>query len=57
MAVTEHWLSTPHWSTDIPIDTPHPRLDALAATGFVVLRDLERRVPDHEFLSLEYMDW
>ena len=27
MAVTEHWLRTPHWSTDIPLDTPHPRLD------------------------------
>ena len=43
MAVTEHWLRTPHWSTDIPLDTPHPRLDVLAEHGFVVLRDLDRR--------------
>ena len=50
-------LKTPHWSTDIPMDTPHVRLPVLAERGFVVLRDLEPPVPDDEFLSLEYMDW
>ena len=45
MAVTDHWLSTPHWSTDIPLDTPHPRLDALAEHGYVVLRDLDTADP------------
>src|SRR4029453_17836084 len=57
MAVAEHWLQTPHWSTDIPLHTPHPRLDALAERGYVVLRDLDHVVPEREYLSLEYMDW
>jgi hypothetical protein len=57
MAVAQHWLRTPHWSTDIPLDTPHPRLDVLAERGFVVLRDLEPAVPESEYLALEYMDW
>ena len=55
--MTDHWLQAPHWSTDIPLDTPHPRLDALAEHGYVVLRDLDHVVPEHEYLSLEYMDW
>jgi hypothetical protein len=52
-----HWLSKPHWSSDIPLDTPHPRLPALAERGFVRLRDLADPIPDDEFLGLEYMDW
>jgi hypothetical protein len=54
---TQHWLSTPHWSTDIPLDTPHPRVGALAEHGVVVLRNFEGAVPGEEFLGLEYMDW
>ena len=50
-------LKTPHWSTDIVMNTPHVRLAAVAATGFVVLRDLDPPIPDNQFLSLEYMDW
>ena len=57
MAVTDHWLNTPHWSTDIPLDTPHPRLDVLAEHGFVVLRDSNPPIPESEYLGLEYMDW
>jgi len=57
MAVTDHWLNTPHWSTDIPLATPHPRLEALAEHGYVVLRDFPSDVPETEYLSLEYMDW
>jgi hypothetical protein len=57
MAVTDHWLSTPHWSTDIPLATAHPRVGALAEHGYVILRDFEREVPEAEYLSLEYMDW
>ena len=45
MAVTDHWLTAPHWSTDIPLDTPHPRVDALAEHGYVVLRDLDHADP------------
>jgi hypothetical protein len=52
-----HWLKTPHWSSDIPLDTPHPRLDALDERGFVRLRDLQPPIPESEYLALEYMDW
>ena len=52
-----HWLTTPHWSSDIPLDSPHPRLDALKGDGFVRLRDLEDPIPESEYLPLEYMDW
>ncbi|HEX5588606.1 MAG TPA: hypothetical protein VFZ17_14960 [Acidimicrobiia bacterium] len=57
MAVTEHWLRTPHWSTDIPLASAHHRLDALAEHGYVVLRDLDPPVPESEWIDLEYMDW
>ena len=57
MAVTEHWLRTPHWSTDIPLESAHPRLDALAEHGYVVLRDLDPPVPESEWIDLDYMDW
>ena len=57
MAVTDHWLSTPHWSTDIPLDTPHPRVPALAEHGYVALHDLADAIPESEYLGLEYMDW
>jgi hypothetical protein len=52
-----HWLSSPHWSSDIPLDTPHPRLDALKEHGFVRLVDLADPIPETEYLALEYMDW
>jgi hypothetical protein len=54
---TTHWLTKPHWSSDIPLDTPHPRLPALDERGFVRLRDLADPIPDEEFLGLEYRDW
>jgi hypothetical protein len=57
MALTDHWLTAPHWSTDIPLDTPHPRVSALAEHGYVVLRDLADPIPESEFVDLEYMDW
>jgi hypothetical protein len=50
-------LKTPHWSTEIPLETPHERLGVLAERGFVRLRDLDPPIPDEEFRSLEYMDW
>jgi peptidoglycan hydrolase-like protein with peptidoglycan-binding domain len=56
-AILRETLKTPHWSTDIPLDTPHPRPAALAATGYVVLADLEPPIPEAEYLDLEYMDW
>ena len=51
------YLKTPHWSTEIPMATPHVRLPIVEERGFVVLRDLDPPIPDDEFLSLEYMDW
>src|SRR5438876_3804567 len=57
MAVTDHWLRSPHWSTDIPLHTPHPRVAALEERGYMVLRDLDPPVPEEEFRTLEYMDW
>jgi hypothetical protein len=50
-------LPTPHWSTDIPLRTAHPRPAALAETGVVVLRDLDPPIEESEYLDLEYMDW
>jgi hypothetical protein len=52
-----HWLKTPHWSSDIPLDSSHPRLDALDDSGYVRLRDLQQLHPEPEYLGLEYMDW
>jgi hypothetical protein len=56
-AILRETLKTPHWSTDIPLDTPHPRPAALAGTGYAVLTDLEPPIPEAEYLGLEYMDW
>src|SRR5260221_13374562 len=50
-------LGTPHWSTEIPMESPHLRLPAFKEKGFVVLSDLDPPIPDDQFLSLEYMDW
>jgi hypothetical protein len=55
--MTDRWLRLDHWSLDIPLNTPHRRLDALDAQGFVRLADLPFDVPDDEFRPLEYMDW
>ena len=51
------WPTLDHWSVAIPLDTPHQRLDVLADTGSVTLRDLPYEIPESEFTSLEYMDW
>ncbi len=41
----------------VPLDTPHQRLTALAERGWVQLTDAEFEVPASEYESLEYMDW
>ncbi|MET1002994.1 MAG: hypothetical protein ABWZ15_14375 [Acidimicrobiia bacterium] len=51
------WPNAEHWSCAIPLDTPHPRLDVLAAHGVVRLTDAPVTVPESEYLALEYMDW
>ena len=50
-------LRAPHWSSDIPLDTPHPRPAALEERGFVVLSDLDPPIDESEYLGLRYMDW
>jgi hypothetical protein len=57
MVTVTDLLKTPHWSTDIPLHTPHPRLAVLEARGFVVLIDQDPPIPDDQFRGLEYMDW
>ncbi len=54
---TAFWPTQEHWSVAIPLQTPHLRLDCLAETGFVALRDAPFDVPSSEWESLEYMDW
>ncbi len=54
---TAFWPTQEHWSVAIPLRTAHVRLDCLAETGFVVLRDAPFDVPTSEWESLEYMDW
>ena len=54
---TAFWPTQEHWSVAIPLQTPHVRLDCLAETGFVVLRDAPFDVSSSEWESLEYMDW
>ena len=51
------WPNSEHWSVKIPLDTPHPRLAALAEHGWVQLSDADFEVPAGEYESLEYMDW
>ena len=51
------WPTVEHWSVDIPLQTPHVRLDVLAETGFVQLSDAPFECPASEYESLEYLDW
>ena len=51
------WPNSEHWSVKIPLETAHSRLDVLAETGVVILKDADFDVPESEYLALEYMDW
>ena len=57
MVQVADYLTLPHWSTEIPLESSHVRLDIMAERGYVILSDLDPPVPDEEFLPLEYMDW
>lgn len=35
----------------------HIKLPIVEEKGYVLLRDYEKKVPEHEYLDLEYMDW
>jgi hypothetical protein len=51
------WPTRDHWSVQIPLQTPHHRLDLLADTGVVELAPAPFDVPENEWTALEYMDW
>ena len=51
------WPTADHWSVDIPLQTPHQRLDVLAETGFVELSKAPFECPESEYKALEYFDW
>jgi hypothetical protein len=51
------WPTQDHWSVQIPLDSPHLRMQALDATGVIALADLDLEIPSDEWLALEYMDW
>ena len=55
--MSSFWPTADHWSTQIPLATPHPRLAALDESGFVALTDAEFEVPPEQYLALEYMEW
>ena len=55
--MSSFWPTADHWSTKIPLATPHPRLAALDESGFVALTDAEFEVPPEQYLALEYMEW
>jgi len=57
MVQVADYLKLPHWSTEIPLESPHVRLDVMAERGYVILADLDPPTPDEEFRPLEYMDW
>ena len=57
MGTTSFWPTAEHWSLQIPLDTPHRRLAALAETGVVVLHDLVPATPPEQYEALDYMDW
>ena len=57
LMATTFWPNADHWSVDIPLVTPHPRLDVMAPRGVVVLQDAPHTAPESEYLALEYMDW
>ncbi len=56
-AQTHFWPTTDHWSVEIPLHTPHVRLDVLAETGFVALENRPLDLAPSAWESLEYMEW
>ncbi len=51
------WPTAQHWSVEIPLHTPHPRLAWLDATGFISLSTCPFEIPKSEWEALEYLDW
>ena len=55
--MSSFWPTADHWSMTIPLETAHPRLDALDESGFVPLPTPSSRCPPTQYVALEYMDW
>jgi hypothetical protein len=55
--MTTFWPTQEHWSVSIPLNTPHPRLPILDATGFAQLATADFEVPSTEYESLTYLEW
>ena len=51
------WPTQDHWSVQIPLHSPHRRMQVLAETGVVALTDADFDVSSQEWLALEYLDW
>ena len=51
------WPTAEHWSVEIPLHTPHPRLAWLDSTGVISLSPCPFEVPASEWETLEYLDW
>ena len=54
--MSEFWPHAGHWSVQIPLESPHRRLEVLA-DGFVELTKADFEVPEDEYLGLDYMPW
>jgi hypothetical protein len=55
--VTTFWPTKEHWSVEIPLRTPHPRLACLDETGFVGLKPAPFDLDPREWETLEYLPW
>jgi hypothetical protein len=51
------WPNQDHWSVSIPLESDHVRMPILDADGLAVLSPMPIDVPEHEWRSLEFMDW
>ena len=52
------WPHNEHWSVKIPLKSPHYRMPAMEAKGYVVLKTLNLdAIPTGEWENLTYMDW
>jgi hypothetical protein len=56
-SMSSFWPTAEHWSLQIPLESPHPRLAVLAETGFVSLGDRRLDVTPAEYEALDYLDW
>ena len=51
------WPTQEHWSVQIPLHSPHRRMQVLDEAGFAALTDADFEVAPREWLELEYLEW